>query len=76
MSYKNFVTYNMVGGISWISLFLLVGYFFGNLSFVSKNFTVIIYAIILISVMPAIYEFARQKYFTKVNTDEDILQEK
>jgi membrane-associated protein len=71
MSYRRFLSYNAVGGISWISLFLFVGYFFGNLPFIRDNFTIIIYLIIVVSVIPAIFEYIRQKYFVKNKPDSD-----
>lgn len=73
MSYRRFISYNAIGGISWVSLLLFVGYFFGNLPFISKNFTIIIYLIIIVSVIPAIFEFIRQKYFVKTEPKDDIL---
>lgn len=65
MSYKKFISYNIVGGISWICLFLFGGYIFGDIPMVKNNFTSVIYAIIVISVLPALFEFLRQKYFVK-----------
>ena len=56
MSYGYFITYNVVGGLVWTALFLFGGYFFGNLPFVKDNFSLIIIAIIVISVLPAVYE--------------------
>jgi len=61
MTYIRFISYNIIGGIAWIALFILGGYFFGNLPLVKKNFTLVIMAIILISVMPGIIEFLRQR---------------
>jgi membrane-associated protein len=61
MSYSWFITYNVVGGIAWIAIFILGGFFFGNLTMVKKNFTLVILAIILISVMPGIMEYLRQR---------------
>jgi len=61
MSYSWFITYNVVGGIAWIAIFVLGGFFFGNLVVVKKNFTLVILAIILISVMPGILEYLRQR---------------
>ena len=61
MTYVHFISYNIIGGIAWVSLFLWLGYFFGNLPFVQKNFSLIVIAIILISVMPAVYEFVRAR---------------
>jgi membrane-associated protein len=52
MSYSYFATYNIVGGVTWVALFTLLGYFFGNLEFVQKNFELVIVAIILISIVP------------------------
>ena len=56
MSYGYFFSYNVFGGIVWVVLFTLLGYFFGNLEFVKKNFELVIIAIILISVVPAVWE--------------------
>jgi membrane-associated protein len=52
MSYGYFISYNFIGGITWVALFTLAGYFFGNIPFVRENFEFVIIAIILISVMP------------------------
>ncbi len=56
MTYGHFITYNIVGGIVWTAVFIFGGYFFGNLPFVEKNFSLVIIAIIVISVLPAVYE--------------------
>lgn len=56
MSYGYFITYNLVGGVVWVALFTLAGYFFGNIPFVKKNFEFVILAILLISVVPIFYE--------------------
>ena len=61
MSYGKFITYNVVGGILWVAICLFAGFFFGNLPFVKQNFSVVIIAIIVISVLPGVYEFARHK---------------
>jgi membrane-associated protein len=61
MTYIRFISYNIIGGIAWIAIFILGGYFFGNLPLVKKNFTLVIMAIILISVMPGVIEFLRQR---------------
>lgn len=52
MSYGYFITYNFVGGIVWVLLFTLAGYFFGNIPIVRENFELVIIAIILLSVVP------------------------
>ena len=56
MRYGYFLTYNIVGGTLWVSLFLWGGFFFGGLPFVEKNFSLVIIAIVLISVLPAVWE--------------------
>ncbi|OGE22968.1 MAG: hypothetical protein A2V51_00070 [Candidatus Dadabacteria bacterium RBG_19FT_COMBO_40_33] len=62
MTYKRFIAYNVLGGIGWIVTFVLGGYFFGNIPLVKNNFALIILAIIIISVLPAIIEFVRQRH--------------
>jgi membrane-associated protein len=61
MSYMRFISYNVVGGIVWIASFVFGGYFFGNIPLVKKNFTLVILAIIFLSVLPGIIEFFRQR---------------
>jgi membrane-associated protein len=57
MSYGYFITYNLVGGITWVALFTLLGYFFGQLEIVKNNFELVIIAIILVSVLPMVFEW-------------------
>jgi len=59
LQYKKFLTYNALGGTIWVTLFLGLGYFFGNLAFVKNNFTLILLAIIFISVIPVMYGVAK-----------------
>jgi len=56
MSYGFFIRWNVIGGISWVAIFTALGYFFGNIPFVQKNFELVIVAIILISVVPVFVE--------------------
>ncbi|HEY5270048.1 MAG TPA: DedA family protein [Anaerolineales bacterium] len=56
MSYSHFITWNLVGGVTWVATFTLLGYFFGNIPFVQDNFEVVIIAIVLISFIPAVVE--------------------
>lgn len=65
MSYRNFLRYNVIGGISWVTGLTLLGYFFGNLEFVRKNFEIVIFGIIGISLLPMIIEFLRAKLSSK-----------
>jgi len=62
MTYGRFISYNVFGGLAWIAIFLFGGYFFGNLPFVKRNFTIVILAIIFISVLPGVIEFLSQRY--------------
>jgi len=57
MTYWRFISYNVVGGLVWPAIFLFGGYYFGNIPFVKRNFTIVILAIIFISVLPMIIEF-------------------
>ncbi len=61
MSYPKFIAYNIFGGIFWCAIFIYGGYFFGNLSFVKNNFSVVIITIIFISILPGIIEYLRHK---------------
>jgi membrane-associated protein len=61
MTYRRFMAYNVIGGVVWVTLFLLAGYFFGSREFVKRNFTLVILAIIVVSVMPAVFEYVRER---------------
>ena len=61
MNYRRFLAYNVVGGFLWVAICLFAGYFFGNLPFVKKNFSLVILAIIVISVLPAVVEYLRHR---------------
>jgi membrane-associated protein len=65
MSYSYFFSYNVVGGIAWVLLFTLAGFFFGKVPFVQENFEFVIIAIILISVLPAVWEVLKARRETK-----------
>jgi len=61
MTYPKFLTYNVVGAVLWVSIFVVGGYLFGNIPFVEDNFSLIIVAIVLISVMPGVVEYLRHR---------------
>ncbi len=61
MKYNKFILYNVVGGISWVAIFISLGYFFGNIPFVQKNFELVIFAIIFISFIPPILELFKAR---------------
>jgi membrane-associated protein len=66
MRYGYFISYNIIGGIVWTGVCTFVGYFFGNLPFVKDNFSVVIIAIVIISVLPAVWEFFKSKHEAKI----------
>lgn len=59
MDYKKFMSFNVIGGILWVFIFLTLGFFFGNFPIVQKNFTYLIFGIILVSVAPVVFELVR-----------------
>jgi len=61
MSYGRFLLYNVVGGVVWIVLFVAAGFWFGNTPIVKRNFTLVILAIIMLSVLPAVIEYCRAR---------------
>jgi len=61
MTYPKFIIYNVVGGILWVFLFSLLGYFFGNFDFVKQNFELVVIAIIAISLVPMVWEYVAAK---------------
>ena len=61
MTYVRFTLYNVLGSVAWITIFVVGGYYFGNLPFVKRNFTIVIFAIIIISVLPIVIEYFRQR---------------
>lgn len=56
MAYPRFAAYNVIGAIAWVGIFVVAGHYFGNLPAVKKNFTLVILAIIVLSVLPAALE--------------------
>jgi membrane-associated protein len=61
MTYSHFIVYNVVGGVAWVMMFIFGGYFFGNIPFVKNNFSLVIFTIIFISILPGIIEFLRSR---------------
>lgn len=61
MSYGRFLVYNVIGGILWIVIFMLAGYWFGNIPIVKRNFTLVIFGIIFVSVLPGVIEYLRMR---------------
>jgi membrane-associated protein len=61
MRYSRFLAYNVIGGVVWVGLFVLAGFFFGNLPVVQRNFKLVILAIIAVSVLPIVVEWMRAR---------------
>ncbi len=68
MKYSRFLMFNMVGGAAWVLSFIWLGYFFGNLPVIKDNFTYVIFAIIGISLLPAVIEFVRHHWINNNKT--------
>lgn len=62
MHYYYFMVYNLIGGTLWVGIFCYAGYFFGDLPFVQKNLKLLIVAIIVVSILPAVIEVGRNKW--------------
>ena len=72
MPYGYFLIWNVVGGATWVATFTLLGYFFGNIPFVQANFELVIVAIILISLVPAVIEAVKARREMKKQNAEAI----
>ncbi|MFA6088391.1 MAG: DedA family protein [Candidatus Woesearchaeota archaeon] len=67
MNKKMFIFYSIIGCIAWISLFLFAGFFFGNIPWVSKNLTIVIFGIVILSFVPPLYEIIKRKIAARKN---------
>jgi len=65
MTYGKFLLFNIVGGILWVGLFTTLGYFFGNIEIVRENFSLVIIAIVILSVLPPIFEVLKARSKSK-----------
>jgi membrane-associated protein len=65
MTYAKFASFNVIGGIAWITSFLALGYFFGGMPIIKDNFTYVIFAIIFVSILPPIIEVLRKRGASK-----------
>lgn len=68
MTYKRFMVYNIIGAVLWVGLFLYAGYWFGNLPAVRKNFTLLILGILVLSVLPIVFEAWKARRASKANS--------
>jgi membrane-associated protein len=67
MSYPKFAFYNVTGALVWVASFTYAGYFFGSTPIVQKNFKLVILAIIIISIMPAVIEVMKARREARSN---------
>lgn len=65
LDYKKFMIYNALGGVCWVALFLCLGYFFGRIPMVADNFTIVVLGIVILSLIPIIYVFIKEKFGKK-----------
>jgi membrane-associated protein len=61
MTYGRFMSYNVIGGVGWVAICTVAGYFFGNLKIVRENFSLVVLAIIALSLVPAVWEMVRAR---------------
>jgi membrane-associated protein len=61
MNYKKFISYNVLGAIAWVFTFILAGHFFGNLPLVKRNFHIVIFGVIFVSILPMLVPWFKKK---------------
>jgi membrane-associated protein len=61
MNYGRFVTFNLIGGVAWVAIFIFLGYLFGNIPIVKDNFELVTLGIVFISVLPMVVEYVRSR---------------
>ena len=66
MRYGTFFSYNVIGAVLWVVVCVVAGYWFGNIGWVKKNFTAVIFAIIFISILPALIGIVRARHQRKI----------
>lgn len=71
MHYMKFISYNIIGGITWVAVCTIAGYFFGNLPIVKNNFSLVIIGIIFISLIPIVVGFLKEKLNRRKSMDEN-----
>lgn len=65
MTYKHFFSFNVIGGVAWVAIFCLLGYFVGTLPIIQNNLKLVVVLIVVLSIMPGVYEFIKAKYGKK-----------
>ena len=64
MTYSKYILFCIIGAILWVPSLTMLGYFFGNLDFVKKNFELVVFGIIGLSVLPMVWQFVKTKYMS------------
>ncbi|MBS1551689.1 MAG: VTT domain-containing protein [Bacteroidetes bacterium] len=70
MNYRKFISFNIFGGIFWVLSMTLLGYFFGNIPFVKKNFEYVIVGVIILSLLPVIFGYLKHRKESKLSAEE------
>jgi membrane-associated protein len=65
MSYKKFLSYDLIGGFSWVTVGTMAGYFFGNIGIVKKNFSLVIIGVVIVSLLPIFFKIISRKFKKK-----------
>ena len=65
MSYKHFFSYNVIGGIAWVVIFCALGAIIGSNEWVEKNLDKVVIIIVVVSILPGVYEVAKAKWESK-----------
>ncbi len=74
MNYLRFISYNIIGGVAWVALFVFGGYFLGEIPLIKENFTIVIIIIIIISLLPPVLEYIKHKRKTKFQLHDSIFE--
>ncbi len=61
MNYKKFISYNVMGAVAWVFTFILAGHFFGNLPVVKRNFHIVIFGVIFVSILPMLIPWIKSR---------------
>ncbi len=61
MNYRKFLSYNIIGAVAWVFIFILAGHFFGNLPMVKRNFHIVIFGVIFVSLLPMLVPWIKSK---------------
>jgi membrane-associated protein len=71
MTYGRFLAFSVAGAVLWVGICVTGGYFFGNIPFVKKNFELVLIGIILVSVLPMVFEFFQHRKHEKAAKEEE-----